>query len=64
MKSLRAYSAEEVRQLVEIFRLSGDASAAELSGMEKLATVLDQWETMSDSEIEAEVLSRIRSVAA
>ncbi len=52
---MRTYSADEVREFVNLLRGSRDLPAAELAGMEKLADLLKHYETMTDANIEAEV---------
>ncbi len=39
-KSIRSYTAKDVRELVELFRNSPDISAEKFSGMEYLADTL------------------------
>jgi hypothetical protein len=52
---MRTYSADDVRELVNLFRGSPDLPVAEVAGMEKLAGLLKHYETMTDADIEAEV---------
>ena len=57
----RAYTAGEIREIVELFRDDPDVSLEKFSGMEFLADVLKHFETMSDSDIEEKVRHLIRS---
>jgi hypothetical protein len=51
---MRTYSADDVQELVNLFRGSPDLPAAEVAGMENLAGLLKHYETMTDADIEAE----------
>jgi hypothetical protein len=52
---MRTYSTAEVREFVKLLRASRSLPDAEVCGMEKLAGLLNHYETMTDAEIETEV---------
>ena len=52
MTAKRIYTAQEIRELVEIFRNAPDISREKFSGMEFVAGVCEQFERMSDTDIE------------
>ena len=56
MNPLRNYSASDVRALMNWLYSSGNLAAAELAGMERLVELLQRYETMTNTEIEADVL--------
>jgi hypothetical protein len=61
MKTKRAYTASEIREIVEMFRDDPDVSSEKFSGMEFVADALKDSEAMSDTDIEENVRRFIRS---
>jgi hypothetical protein len=60
-KTTRTYSADDVRQIVEILRSDPEISPEVFQGVELLADILKQFETMTEADIEAEVQAHLRS---
>ena len=60
-KSVRTYTASEVRQIVEMHRDDPDMSVEKFSGMEHLAGILSHFEHKTDVDIEAEVKATYRA---
>ena len=52
-KQTRTYTAPEIRELVELFRDDPEISPEKFSGMAYLATMLEDLETKTDSDIAA-----------
>jgi hypothetical protein len=51
----RTFTASDIREFVEIFRNSPDVTPEKFSGMEFIANLCRQMETMSDEDIVHEV---------
>ena len=52
-KQTRTYTASEIRELVELFRDDPEISPEKFSGMAYLATMLEDLESKTDSDIAA-----------
>ena len=53
----RKYSAQEIIDLINVLKSSGDISEAELAGMEFLGRLLVQLQTMPDADIAEDLIS-------
>ena len=56
------YTDADLAQVIALLRASGDYTADELAGMEKLAAILKHLNAMSPEDIEAAVKRYYRSV--
>ena len=57
----RRYTAQEVMEMVDALRASGDISCEQLAGMDMLGSLLTRLESLSDANIAIEVLRIYRS---
>ncbi len=60
-KPTRKYTASEIRELVELFRDDPEISPEKFSGMAFLATLLEDLESKTDSNLAAEVRAYYRA---
>ena len=51
----RTYTASDIREIVEAFRNSTEVSQEKFAGMEMVASLCRQLETMTDGDLEKEV---------
>lgn len=60
-KPIRAYTASDVGEIVELLRDDPEMSEEQFSGMERLADILKHFEGMTAADIEAEAQDFFRS---
>ena len=58
---IRTYTADDVREIVELLRDDPDMSPEEFSGMDHLAEILKHFEGKTAADIEAECRDFFRS---